>query len=161
MAVTINRYNKWPEFFGDNTADLDADTFDVMLMNSSHVFTATNTIRANVSANQIATGNGYTQATGGGTGELLASVTWVESSGTVTFDAADTTWTAGGGSIGPADDAVITDDSTTAVVDALAYSIDFGGSETAGDGTDFKDHLRRWRNLHGELGEADGRRSQG
>ncbi len=137
MVVTINRYNKWPEYFGDNTADLDADQLFQMLMNSSHVFTATNTIRTNVSANQIATANGYTQATGGLTGKELASITWVESSGTVTFDAADTTWTASGGSIGPADDLVLFDDTTTAVVDALAYSIDFGGSETAGDGTNF------------------------
>ena len=137
MPVTINRYNKWPEYFGDNTADLDGDQLFHMLMNSSHVFTATHTIRTDVSANQIATGSGYTHATGGLTGKELASITWVESGGTVTFDAADTTWTASGGSIGPADDCVLFDDTTTAVVDALAYSIDFGGSETAGDGTNF------------------------
>ena len=138
MAVTMNRYNKWPEYFGDNTADLDADAFHLMLMNSSHVFTATNTIRTDVSANQLATANGYTQATGGLTGKAIASVTWVESGGTVTFDGGDITWTASGGSIGPATDCVIFDDTTTAVVDALAYSIDFGAAETAGDGTDFK-----------------------
>jgi len=136
MAVTMNRYNQFPEFFGDNTIDLDADTFAIMLMNSSHVFTATNTVRTDVSANQIATANGYTQATGGGTGELLVSVTWVNSGGTITFDAADASWTASGGSIGPATDAVFFSD--TAATDELAYSIDFGASETAGDGTDFK-----------------------
>lgn len=138
MAVSMNRYNKWPEYFGDNTADLDGDVFDLMLMNSSHTFTATNTIRANVVANQLATANGYTQATGGGTGKLISSVTWVESSGTITFDGGDITWTASGGDIGPATDCVITDDTTTAVIDALAYSIDFGAAETAGNGTDFK-----------------------
>ncbi len=138
MVVSINRYNKWPEYFGDNTADLDDDAFYQMLMNASHVFTATNTIRTDVSTNQIATANGYTQATGGGTGEILLTTTWVESAGVVTFDAVDTTWTASGGSIGPATDLVLFDDTTTAVVDALAYSIDFDASETAGDGTDFK-----------------------
>ncbi len=138
MVVSINRYNKWPEYFGDNTVDLDGDQLFQMLMNSSHVFTATHTIRTDVSANQIATGSGYTQATGGLTGEELASITWVESSGTVTFNAADTTWTASGGSIGPATDLVLFDDTAGApAVDALAYSIDFDASETAGDGTNF------------------------
>lgn len=135
MVVSINRYNQFPEYFGDNTIDLDGDTFAIMLMNSTHVFTATHTVRTDVSANQIATGNGYTQATGAGTGKLLASVTWVNAAGTITFDAADVTWTASGGDIGPADDAVIFSD--TAASDQLCYSIDFGASETAGDGTNF------------------------
>ncbi len=138
MVVSINRYNKWVEYFGDNTVDLDADQLFHMLMNATHVFTATQTIRTDVSANQIATGSGYTQATGGLTGKELGTITWVEAAGVITFDALDTTWAASGGSIGPADDCVLFDDTTTAVVDALAYSIDFGGSETAGDGTDFK-----------------------
>ena len=138
MVVSINRYNKWVEYFGDNSVDLDADQFFHMLMNSTHVFTAAHTIRTDVSANQIATGFGYTQATGGLTGKELGTPTWVESSGTVTFDAVDTTWTASGGDIGPADDCVLFDDTSSAPVDALAYSIDFGASETAGDGTDFK-----------------------
>lgn len=134
MAVTVNRYNKLVEYAGDNTMDLDADTFAIMLMNSSHVFTATNTVRTDVSANQIATANGYTQATGAGTGKLLTSVTWVESSGTVTFDAADVSWTASGGSIA-ADDAVLFDD--TAALDELMFSFDFGGTQTATDGGNF------------------------
>jgi len=138
VAVTINRYNKWVEYFGDNSVDLDNDQFFHMLMNATHVFTATHTIRTDVSANQIAAGNGYVQAVGGLTGKELGTPTWVESSGTVTFDAVDTTWTASGGSIGPADDCVLFDDTSSTPVDALAYSIDFGGSETAGDGTDFK-----------------------
>lgn len=136
MAVTINRYNKFPEYFGDNTIDLDADTFDIILMNSTHVFTATNTLKSQISANEIPTGNGYTQGA-----EALTSVTWTESSGTLTFDAADASWTASGGPIptsGDCTDAVIYDESATAVVDALCYSIDFGQAESAGDGTDFK-----------------------
>jgi hypothetical protein len=137
MPVSINRYNKFPEYFGDNSIDLDDDAPYHMLMNSSHVFTATHTIRTDVSANQLATGNGYTQATGGLTGKALGTPTWVESSGTITFDATDTTWTASGGAIGPADDCVLFDDTSTAPVDALMYSIEFAQSETAGDGTNF------------------------
>lgn len=136
MAVTINIYNHLSELMGDATIDLDADSFAVMLMNSSHTFTATNTIRTDVSANQIATANGYTQATGGGTGKLLTSVTWNRSGGTTTFDSADISWTASGGSIA-ADDLVAFDDTTTSPADALMWSVDFDGTQTAGDGTAF------------------------
>ena len=135
MVVTINRYNKFPEYFGDNTIDLDAGAGNpkAELYNSTHVFTATHTQRSDVSANALATANGYTNP-----GQNLTSPTWVEASGVITLDAADNTWSASGGSIGPADDCVLYSDLATAPVDALNYSIDFGGSETAGDGTDFK-----------------------
>ncbi len=132
--VSINRYDQFPEYFGDNGIDLDGDTFKVELYNSSHTFAQANTARANISANALATNFGYTNP-----GQDLSTVTWVNSGGTITFDAVDTTWSASGGSIGPADDAVIySDTSTVPATDLLAYSIDFIGSETAGDGTDFK-----------------------
>ncbi len=137
MAVTINFYDKFAEFFGDNTIDLDADQFFIALMTSSHVFTSTNTILANVTANEIAAGNGYTQAVGGLVGEELTSVVWLETAGVLKFDAVDPQWTASGGDIGPANDAVIFDDTATAAVDALVCSIDFDGAQTAGNGTDF------------------------
>ncbi len=136
--VTINRYNKMMEYGGDNSIDFDGDQFFCMLMTGTHTYTAANTIRTDVSGNQISGGSGYTQATGGLTGEEMLSPTWVESGGVVTFDGADISWTASGGDIGPAEDMVLFDDTTTAVVDALMYSIDFIGPETAGDGTDFK-----------------------
>lgn len=134
MAVTINFYDQFMEFVGDGGIDMDGDTFKVELYNSTHTFTAANTARANVSANALATANGYTNP-----GQDLASVTWASVTGTQTFDAADTTWTASGGSIGPASDAVIySDTSTSPSVDLLVCSIDFDGDQTAGDGTDFK-----------------------
>ncbi len=137
MAVSINFYDKFAEYIGDSTVDLDADAFYHVLLNSSHTFTATNNILTDISTNQLSTANGYTQATGGGTGKALASITWVESSGTVTFDAADTTWTASGGSIA-ADDVVLFDDTVASpIVDPLLCSVDFGGTQTAGDGTNF------------------------
>lgn len=134
MAVTISVYNKFKEYFGDGTIDLDDDTFKAMLMNTSHVFTATHTQRTNVSANQIATGNGYTQATGGGTGLSLASTSWSEASGTLTFNSNSLSWTASGGSI-VASDLVVFDD--TASNDELCWSVDFDGEQTAADGTTF------------------------
>ncbi len=132
MAVTINFYDKLAEYIGDGTIDLDADTFKLELYNATHVFTATNNARANISANALATANGYTNP-----GQNLTSVTWVESAGSVTFDAADVTWSASGGSIA-ADDGVIYDDTVASpVVDALVCSVDFDGTQTAGDGTNF------------------------
>jgi len=131
MAVTISNYNKLIEYAGDNTMDLDADTFKGELYNSTHTFTATHTQRSTISANALGTGNGYTAL-----GQNLTTPTWVEATGTVTFDAADQVWTASGGSIGPARHMVIYDD--TATNDELMLNIDFGQDETAGDGTDFR-----------------------
>lgn len=131
MAVTINFYNKFIEYLGDNSIDADGDTFDIILLNATHTFTATHTQLTDVSANELSTGNGYTAG-----GTALTSVTWTESAGTVTFDAADVTWTASGGDIGPATDAVIFSDTSTG--DLLMCSVDFDGAQTAGDGTDFQ-----------------------
>lgn len=131
MAVTINPYNKFGEYFGDSTIDLDGDTFKLALMGVAHTYTAANNAWADVSANEIASANGYTTP-----GQNLTSVTWVEAAGTVTWDAADVTWTASGGSIA-ASDGVIYDDTTTVPADALCFSVDFDGLQTAGDGTPF------------------------
>jgi len=122
------------EFVGDGGIDLDTDTFKIELYNSTHTFTGANTARANIVANALATGNGYTNP-----GKDLASVTWVSATAVQTWDAADNTWTASGGSIGPARHAVIySDTSTVPSADLLMCNIDFGQDETAGDGTDFK-----------------------
>lgn len=130
MAVTISIYNKFKEYIGDGTIDLDNDSFKVVLLSNSATFTATNTQLTDISANEIAGSYGYTTG-----GAALASVTWTESSGTVTFDAADVTWTASGGAI-TAYKAAIYDD--TATNDELVAFIDFGGVQTANDGADFK-----------------------
>jgi hypothetical protein len=67
---------------------------------------------------------------------LLANTTLLESGGQVTFDADNVSWMATGGPLGPAAHAVIYDD--TAPDDKLICSINFGGSQTAGEGTEFK-----------------------
>jgi len=136
--VTINFYDNFYEYIGDGTMDMDniTNTFFIILLNSSHTFTAANDDLAAVTANQLATNFGYTQATGGGTGKALTSITWQQDSPSVaTWAAATVTWNASGGSIGAADDAVIFYDPST--TDKLVCSIDFNGSQTAGDGTNF------------------------
>lgn len=91
---------------GSGVTDLDTNTFKIALFtSSSNANTLTNSTLSQLT-NQVANANGYT--TGGNT---LSSVTWTQSSGTATFDAADTTWTASGGSI-TARFAVIYDDTS-------------------------------------------------
>ena len=137
MPVSINFYDKFVLYFGEGGIDLDGDTFDIILMNSTHSFAQANTNKADIAANEIRTDNGYTQGA-----KTLASVTWAESSGTITFDAADTVWAASGGPIpssGDCTDAVIySETSTSPSADLLMCSIDFGQAVSAGSGTNFQ-----------------------
>lgn len=111
-------YDKAKEHIGDGIIDLDDDSFKVALATSaSNAATITLETFASVT-NEVAAGNGYTAG-----GNPLTSPTWVEASGTVTFDAVDPSWTASGGSI-VARFAYIYDDTTTAPADALiCYSL--------------------------------------
>lgn len=106
MAASISFYNSFREFLADGTIDLDTHTFKVMLVSSAYTFSAAHTVKANIT-NELATANGYTAG-----GAALGSVTWGHTGGTATFDAADTVWTASGGSI-TASRAVIYDDTAT------------------------------------------------
>ncbi len=89
-------YNKAKEYIGDGTIDLDAGDayFSVVLLTSSYTPALTHSAYSDISGTEVSNGNGYTTG-----GDILASSTWTESSGTVTFDSADPSWTASGGSI--------------------------------------------------------------
>lgn len=86
-------YNRLMEWVGDGTIDLDTDSFRVALVTSSYTPAVTHDTWADVSANEVANGNGYS------THGDAVTATWTHSSGTVTFDSDDPTWTASGGSI--------------------------------------------------------------
>lgn len=133
-VVTINFYDLAIMDGLEGNADYDTDTFTAELYNSTHVFTAANTQRSDVSANALSTGNGYTNPGQ----DLVSNALTQPVAGTTQWDANDVSWTASGGSIGPADDCVIYNQTETTPVDSLVCSIDFGASETAGSGTDFK-----------------------
>lgn len=139
MAVTLSFYDQFIEFVGDHSGatagiDLNNDTFKIELYNGSHSFNQVHTARAAISANALATAFDYTNP-----GKDLTSVSWTSTGPVQTWDAADNVWTANGGDIGPAEHAVIYDDtSVTPSVDLLMCNIAFGQAETAGDGTDFK-----------------------
>lgn len=89
-------YNKAKEYIGDATIDLDAGDgyFRVVLLSSSYTPALTHSTYSDISSTELSTANGYTVG-----GDAPGSVTWTESSGTVTFDSADPAWTASGGSI--------------------------------------------------------------
>lgn len=133
MAVTFNWYDDAIRAgsAGPGNIVYGADTFVMMLMTSAHAFAQANTQRSQVQANELATGNGYTQGA-----KQMASVTWTQTGGVTKFDFAPVTWTAAGGPIGPARHATLYSDTSTN--DLLVNDIDFGQDETAGDGTDFK-----------------------
>lgn len=114
MAASITFYNSFREYVADGTIDLDSHTFKVMLVSSSYTFSASHTVKGDIT-NELSTANGYTAG-----GATLASVTWGHSGATATFDAADTAWTASGGSL-TARRAIIYSD--TASNDELVASI--------------------------------------
>ncbi len=87
-------YNSAKEYLADGVFDLDTNSFRCALfLSTSNADTLTNSTLSQLT-NQVANGNGYTTG-----GNLLTSVTWTQTGGTATFDAADTVWNATGSGI--------------------------------------------------------------
>lgn len=63
MASTITLTNSLRKYLGDGTIDWDSDTIKCMMLTSGYTLNAAHSILADVSANEVAAGNGYT--TGG------------------------------------------------------------------------------------------------
>jgi len=129
MAVTISLYNHTAKLFADGS-NASGYTYKVKLY-SAATFDATDTTLAGVTGTEATSGTGYTAG-----GQALANVTVsTVTTNDATFDADDVTWTASGGSI-TASYGIIYND-TDADDPPLAF-IDFDGSQSAGDGTEFK-----------------------
>ena len=103
--------------------DLESDTIKIILLDTNHSFTASNTVLTDVSGNELAATGGYT--TGGNT---LGSKAVTEAA-TTKWDAADTAWTS---ATFTAFHVLIYDNTAT---DNLIASIDFGGGKTVAAGT--------------------------
>lgn len=129
MAVTISLYNHTALRFA-NGANAVGDTYKVKLL-SAATFDASHTTLAGTGGTEATTGTGYTA--GGATLGNVAVTTVTTND--AQFDADDVTWSASGGSIAAAY-AIIYNDSDTD--DPPVAFIDFDGSQSAGDGTDFK-----------------------
>lgn len=128
MAVTISLYNHTAARFADGSNAV-GDTYKVKLL-SAATFDATHTTLAATGGTEATTGTGYTAG-----GQALANVAVTTvTTNDAKFDADDLTWTASGGAIEAAY-AIIYND--TDADDPPVAFIDFGGSESAGDGTDF------------------------
>lgn len=110
--------------------DIPSDTTKVILLTDSYTPNEDHTQYSDVSAYEVANGNGYT--TGGV--EVAMTVTDDDTNNRVIIDSANPSWTASGGSIGPFRYAVWYDD--THVNDVLIYIFDFGSNQTANDGSD-------------------------
>ena len=107
-------HDKFKEYLGDGTIDMDGDSFKMALFLSTSNIATTSVDGYAAATNEHANGNGYTTG-----GEAVASPTWVESTGTVTFDCADQAWTASGGSIIARYAAIYDDTVTTPVADPI------------------------------------------
>ncbi len=113
--------------------DFDNDVFKIILMNNSFVFNIdSHDSHALIAANALSSGNGYDAAT-------LSAIGTTDRDDVNDYSEADfndVLWTATGGSIGPANGAIIYDDSHASKV-VLGY-VDFGTAQTATDGGAFK-----------------------
>jgi len=131
MASTLA--NKIRYALATKQIDFATDSFKIILMGTGFTFDKdTHHGYADVSASELATGNGYTQNT-----KLLAGVVVTENDTTdlaeITWD--NVVWTASGGDIGPTPGAIIFDDTpTTPQADPIVGYIDFGGEQTQADG---------------------------
>lgn len=129
MAVTISLYNHTAKRFAEGSNAV-GDTYKVKLLTAA-TFNATHTTLAATGGTEATTGTGYTAG-----GATLSGVTvTTTTTNDATFDASDVTWSASGGAIEAAY-AILYNDTDTD--DPPVAFIDFGGTETAGDGTDFK-----------------------
>jgi len=128
MAVTISLYNHTSKRFADGSNAV-GDTYKLMLC-SAATFTAADTTLAGITKTELS-GNGYTAGGNALTNVAVTTVTTNDAK----FDADDVTFTASGGSI--AASYAILYNSTDANSPPVAF-IDFGGTQTAGTGTDLK-----------------------
>lgn len=131
MAITAILSNHYKAELLKGNIDLDGDTLKVILMNTTFAFDKdTHAILADVTADQLATANGYTQ-----NDKILTTPAVAEDDandrGQLTVD--DPTFTAAGGSIGPTGAAIIYDDTTAD--DTVVGCIDFGTDYTISDGS--------------------------
>jgi hypothetical protein len=126
VAVTINLYNHTTARFADGS-NSSSDIYKVKLLTTA-TFNATHTTMSETGGTEVAEANGY--ITGGAelTGVAVNTVTTNDAQ----FDADSVAWAASGGSI-TASYAILYHESDDV---PLAF-IDFDGSQSADDGTNF------------------------
>ena len=134
MAVVCTLSNHFKYVKNTGGIDFSSDVFKIILMNTTFAFDKdAHALLADVTADQLATANGYTQDD-----KTLSGIAIAEDDANDMFTASwdAVTWTATGGSIGPSGAACIYDD--TATDNPIVGCIDFGIDVTATSGTDFE-----------------------
>lgn len=134
MAVITTISNHFKYMLFTKKIDAENDSFKIILMNDSFVFSKDNhATLADVTASQLPTQYGYTQDN-----KVLTGVVVTENDAldkcTVVWN--DATWTAAGGTIGPSGSAIIYDDSTAD--DTVVCCIDYGADFSTPDGFSFQ-----------------------
>jgi len=133
MAFTVTVPNHYKYLLKTKQIDESSDTYKIILMESGFTFDKdAHAELADVTADQLATGYGYTQNS-----KTLTGVSITENDTTDKAETrwADVTWTAAGGSIGPACAAIVYNDTVTN--DPIAFCIEFGVNKTTEDGFAF------------------------
>jgi hypothetical protein len=134
MAVITTVPNHYKYLLKTKQIDESSDVYKIILMDSAFAFDKdTHALLADVTANQLSTGFGYTQ-----NAKVLAGVAVTENDSTdkATTIWSDATWTANGGDIGPTGSAVIYND--THANKPVAACVDFGADFTTPDGFSFQ-----------------------
>lgn len=143
MAITLTLSNHYKYQLMKKKIDLSADTLIMILMNTTYAFDKdADATLADITADQLATANGYTQNAKELVNKVLAEDD-ANDKGKMTCD--DISWTASGGSIGGTGAAVLLDFSAISDAEFFTTEIDrtFTGGSTHwanGDlGTTFDD----------------------
>jgi hypothetical protein len=131
MAVTVSLYNHTAAKFADGSFAV-GDTYKVNLY-SGLTFAAANETKAAAEsdATQLGSANGYTQDTKALSSVAVTTVTTNDAK----LAADNVQWTASGGAIGPAQYALVYNDTDTGKPPVLY--INFGETKTADSGTTF------------------------
>lgn len=126
--ATANKFNLFVDWLSKANLNLSSDALKAMLTNTAPV--ATNSIYSDISANELASGAGYT------TGGAAVTPTLSNSSGTEKLVGTNVTWTASA-SMGPFRYVVLYD-STPASNKSLILWWDYGSSVTLTSGETFQ-----------------------
>lgn len=114
--ATFNKFNSFTTQVGAGM-NLSSDTIKVMLVDTIPV--VTNEVYADISANEVASGNGYTTG-----GETSAVISWGDalSAGTAELVMTDVSWTCVTAAMGSFQWAVVYDSTTNDLIGWHAYT---------------------------------------
>jgi hypothetical protein len=129
--AAFNKFNALVQTFANGTINLATDSLKVMLTNTAPI--STNSLYGDISANELAAGNGYTT---GGAAITTTSSTQTGGVEKLIISAANPTWTATG-SMGPFRYAVLYDVTATTPLKPLIGWWDNGSSVTLSTGQTF------------------------